>query len=91
MRHLALAVAAATLVGCATSTGILPTTDGRYTVVRQGQSFLVSTAELKAQAIGEASNYCLAKRMQVKVIQMKEIPASASSRWPEAEVLFICQ
>jgi len=91
MRHLTLAIAAATLVGCATNTDVRPATDGNYTVMREDRGFLLSTAELKNQAIGEASSYCSAKKMQVKVIDVKEIPQVAFGSSAKAEVLFTCQ
>ena len=85
-------VAVLTLGACATNTGVLPTTNGNYTVMRQGTSFLVSTAELKSQAMQEASAFCASKsKKEVKVIHVKEIPAGAFGRWPETEVLFTCE
>ena len=85
-----IAVLVLGLAACATNTGVLPVTDGNYTVMRQGTSFVVSTAELKAQATTEAIAYCEAKKRQLKVIYVKEIPAGPLGRWPEAEVLFTC-
>lgn len=79
------------LVGCASNTGVVPGYDGNYTVMRQGTSFLVSTAELKAQGMKEASDYCITKAKHVKVVHVKEIPAGAFGRWPETEILFTCQ
>ena len=78
------------VTGCATNTGILPASDGNYTVMRQGTSFLVSTAELKTQAVKEATDYCEARKKSPKVLHVKEIPAGAFGRWPEAEILFTC-
>ena len=90
MKKLSVAVALA-ITGCATNTGVLPASDDNYTVMRQGTSFLVSTAELKTQATREATDYCDTKKKQVKIIHVKEIPAGAFGRWPEAEILFTCK
>ena len=56
MRQLTLAMAAATLVGCATSTGVLPAPGGNDTVVREGRGFLLSTTGLRNEAIGAAGS-----------------------------------
>jgi hypothetical protein len=90
MRKMSVVVILA-ITGCATNTGILPASDGNYTVMRQGTSFLVSTAELKTQAIKEATDYCESRKRPLKVVHVKEIPAGAFGRWPEAEILFTCQ
>jgi len=84
-------IAAAVLTGCATpTTGIVPRDDGMYTVTRQGDSFLVTTDSLKAQALQDAGEFCGKKGAQVKLIHSKEIQAGAMGRWPESEILFRC-
>lgn len=92
MRKLALVAALAAITGCATpTTGVVPTTgEGTYTVTRQGEGFWVTTAELRTAALVEAGQYCEAKKQPIKVIHVKEIPAGAFGRWPEAEVVFAC-
>ena len=77
--------------GCATpTTGIVPRGDGLFTVTRQGDGFWVTTDSLKAAALIEAGQHCEASKRPIKVIHVKEIPAGAFGRWPEAEILFSC-
>jgi len=77
--------------GCATpTTGVVPQGDGLYTVTRQGSGVWVPTAELKADALKEAHQFCTRKQRGFKVIHTKEIPAGPFGRWPEAEIVFSC-
>jgi hypothetical protein len=50
----------------------------------------VPTAELKADALKEAHQFCTRKQRGFKVIHTKEIPAGPFGRWPEAEIVFSC-
>src|SRR5688572_10980623 len=75
------------LVGCATpTTDVVPTKEGLYTVTRQGEGASVTTADLRAAAIVEGTQYCATKQMAMKVVQVKEIPMGVLSRGPRAEV-----
>ncbi len=91
MRKLLLPATA--LIGaCATpTTGVVPVADGYYTVVHQGSSALVTTSNLKASALTEASAHCESKGKTIQVINVKEIPAGPFGRWPEAEATFTCK
>ena len=91
-RTLCLATPFAMLVsGCAVpTTGVVPQRDGVYAVTRQGSGVWVPTAELKADALNEANQYCTSKQRGFKVIHSKEIPARPFGRWPEAEIVFSC-
>lgn len=80
------------LGGCAVpTTGVVPRGEGLHTVTRQGEGFWITPDALKAAAIQEADAYCHQSGKQVKVIHTKEIPAGALGRWPESEVLFLCE
>jgi len=76
---------------CAVSTtGVVPQSDGVFTVTRQGSGAWVPTADLRALALSEANKFCEAKARGLKVIHTKEIPAGPFGRWPEAEIVFSC-
>lgn len=83
-------LAAIALAGCATNSGVLPATDGNFTVMHQGGGFLIQTAELKTRAMTEATAYCDTRRKALKVLHVKEIQAGPG-RFPETEILFTCQ
>ena len=80
------------LMGCATpTTGVVPLSDGLAKVTRQGSGAWVTTSELKALGIREASAWCETKKQRLRVIDVKEIQARPLGGWPEAEVLFKCE
>ncbi len=80
------------LIGCAVpSSGITHRGEGLYTVTRQGEGFWVTTDQLKAQALSEATRYCELEKKNMKLVHSKEIQAGALGRWPESEVLFKCE
>lgn len=59
MNRAALMVAcAAALVGCATSTGVVPMGSNLYMVSREGAAGFDGIGELKAGALAEASAHC---------------------------------
>ena len=88
MKTLLLAVAL-TLVGCATSPGVVPAPDGTLTAMRRGTGLSASTGLLRLQALKDADDFCAARRTRANVIRSRELPAIG--QWPEAEVSFICE
>ena len=91
MRVLLLFVVAL-LGACATpSTGVVPLSDGLAKVTHQGSGAWVTTSDLKARAVQEASAWCDGRKQRVRVIDVKETPARPLGGWPEAEVLFKCE
>lgn len=91
LRRLAALALVVLTGGCATpSTGVIELSEGIAKVTRQGAGPWVSTSELKAKGIQEATAYCERSRTRIRVIDVKEIQARPLGGWPEAEVLFIC-
>lgn len=81
----------AILAGCAVpTTGVIPRSEGMYTVTRQGEGAWVQTSQLTALATKEGQDACAKDGKQFKLIHVKEIPAAPFGRWPESEVLFQC-
>lgn len=80
------------LCACATpTTGIVDVGNGYSTVAHKGNGFWVTTAYLKTSALAEAKQHCADQGRELQVINVKEIPAGAFGRWPEAETTFICK
>ena len=80
------------LAGCATpTTGVVPLSDGLAKVTHQGNGAWVTTGDLKARAIQEASAWCDSKKQKLRVVDVKETPARPFGGWPEAEALFKCE
>jgi hypothetical protein len=89
-----LAILSSVLVlsACAVpTTGVVPRGEDMYTVTRQGSGAWVTVDSLKAEALQEADAFCVTKKMKLKFIHSKEIPAGPLGRWPESEVLFRCE
>ena len=85
-------LAAIFLAGCAVpTTGVVPRAEGMNTITRQGNSFMVQTLSLTAEATQEGEAYCARTGKKIKVVHVKEIPAGVLGRWPESEVLFRCE
>lgn len=82
----------AILAGCAVpTTGVVPRSEGMYTITRQGEGFWVQPLQLTAMATQDAEAYCTRSKKTVKVLHTKEIPAGPLGRWPESEILFRCE
>ena len=91
MKEISIVCFALFLTACAVpTTGVMPVSDGYYSVAHQGGGAWVSTQELKSTALKEAQAFCQAKGKDLKVVNVKEIPAGPMGRWPEADATFMC-
>lgn len=89
---IALILALLALAGCATpTTGIVQNTGDYMSVAHQGATGWVATQDLRVAATKEAQDYCTARNKEIEVVYVKEIPAGAFGRWPEADVVFKCR
>lgn len=92
MRKMIVATAVAMVAGCAVpTTGVVPRSEGMFTITRQGEGFWVQTIQLTAMATQDAEAHCTRSSKKLKVLHTKEIPAGPMGRWPESEVLFRCE
>lgn len=89
MKKACLIVAAGVLAGCATQSGVVSTGDNNYTVFHQGAGAWVSSAELRTNALKEASQFCEGKGKPLKVTHTKEVGAGIG-QFPQAELQFTC-
>jgi hypothetical protein len=53
--------ALAALSGCASQTGVMPNGQGGYLIAKQAATGFPGLGNLKAEAMGEANQYCAAK------------------------------
>jgi hypothetical protein len=89
MKTACVLIAAAILTGCATQSGVVPAGDNTFTVFHQGAGAWVSSAELRANALKEAGQFCDSKQKPLKVIHTKEV-AAGIAQFPQAEIQFTC-
>jgi putative hemolysin len=84
--------AAVLLTGCATQTGVIPTGQDTYMVLRQGTGFWASPSTLSAEATREAADYCAKKGQVLTIISTREQPVGMRpGAYPEGEVRFSCK
>lgn len=88
MKMIMMITALAVLGGCA-ATGVVPIGQDTYMVSRQGSGGWSSVGKLKAEAFGEASQYCVSQKKSIQVVNTREQP-SGIGRLPEAEIQFMC-
>lgn len=92
MKRLVCILLPVVLAGCAVpTTGVQPLSDGLQKIAHQGNGFWVTTESLKIAATKEAGEHCAKFNKAARVIDVKQIPAGALGKWPEAEVLFKCE
>lgn len=80
------------LVGCATTTtGPTPAGKNTYVISRQEGAFPSGDEPLLAEAIGEATNFCLSLGRELKLINTHENPGPyILGNYPKATVTFSC-
>lgn len=87
-----LLLVALILSGCATNnSGVISTGADTYFVSRQAGSALRGMANLKAEAIGEASAFCGSKGKSLQVLSQKDAePPFILGNYPKTELQFKC-
>lgn len=77
--------------GCAYNSGVLPVGNDGYMVSRQARTGFFGMANLKAEAIQEATTYCESKGKTIYVTSTSESkPPFILANYPRAEVQFEC-
>ncbi len=77
----------AALAGCAANSGVIPIGKDMFTVSRQA----ATGGTLKAEAIGEANQFCGAQKKTIEVVSAVEAkPPYILGNYPKAEVQFKC-
>lgn len=90
MRWLAVLLAAV-VTGCASNSGVVATGADTYFISRQASTGIAGMANLKAEAIGEASQFCGAKGKALSVTSQKDAePPFIFGNYPKSEVQFKC-
>lgn len=79
------------LVGCASNSGVVPIGDDMFMVSRQAATGFSGLGTLKADALQEANQYCVAQNKMAQVISATEAePPFILGNFPKADVQFRC-
>lgn len=91
MRKHTIAASIVVLSGCAVNTGVIPIGQDTYMVSRQAATGFTGSGSLKAEAFGEANQYCASQNKMLQVVSTHEAaPPFILGNYPKAEVQFMC-
>ena len=86
-----IVASAIALAGCAANSGVAPMGNDTYMVSRQAATGFTGMGTLKADALREANQYCVAKHQSFRMIQATEsAPPYILGNYPKVEVEFTC-
>lgn len=84
-------VFAALLTGCASHSGVVAMGSDTYFVSRQAATGFSGMGTLKAEAYGEAGQFCSARGKSVKVLTENDAkPPFVLGNFPKTEIQFTC-
>lgn len=79
------------LVGCASNSGVVAMGPDTYFVSKQAATGFSGMGTLKAEAIGEAGQFCNSKGKTVQIMTQKDAePPFIFGNFPKTEITFRC-
>lgn len=91
MRKFTVLVTIAFLSGCAANSGIVSMGQDIYFVSRQAATGLSGMGTIKAEALGEAGQFCGSKGRSVEVVRETDAqPPYILGNYPKTEIQFRC-
>ena len=79
------------VVGCASQTGVVPNGQGGYLIAKQAATGFPGLGNLKAEAMGEANQYCQSQGREFLLTnEMETQPPYLLGNYPRAEISFQC-
>jgi hypothetical protein len=90
LKYLAITTAVVGLLGCAATTGVIPTGSDTYMVSHRDNGPGSSLGALKAAAYRDATTFCAASKKSLRVLGSTDVPRSFG-QFPETEVQFRCE
>ena len=87
-----LMVALLVFTGCAAKKGSGVVSEGpdTFLVSRQAATFFSDLDNLKAEALQEASEYCLSQNKKIQVVNTSETPPRVFGNFPRVVIQFKC-
>ena len=84
-------IAAVVLTGCASNSGVIAMGSDTYFVSRQAATGFNGMGTLKAEALGEAGQFCGSKGKALQVVSQKDAePPFILGNYPKTEIQFKC-
>lgn len=91
MKKVLLLMIVSLFYGCAYNSGVIPISKDTFMVSRQARTGFFGMANLKAEAVQEATDYCISKGKALYVTSTNESqPPYILANYPRAEVQFMC-
>jgi hypothetical protein len=79
------------MAGCASQTGVVPNGQGGYLIAKQAATGFPGLGNLKAEAMGEANQYCQSQGREFLLTnEMETRPPYLLGNYPRAEISFQC-
>ncbi|MDM5181830.1 hypothetical protein PO883_32135 [Massilia sp. DJPM01] len=82
-------VTAVTLIGCASTTGVVPTGKDAYMIVREDNSPAASLGTIKAATFKEAGAFCAGQGKAMQITKESDTPRSLG-QFPQTTLHFTC-
>jgi hypothetical protein len=77
------------VAGCASQTGVVPNGQGGYLIAKQAATGLPGLGNLKAEAMGEANQYCQGQGREFLLTnEMETQPPYLLGNYPRTEISF---
>ena len=91
MKNAMIVVAISILAGCASNSGVVSMGQDAYFVSRQAATGFTGMGTLKAEAIGEAGQFCGAKGKTLQMVSENDAqPPYILGNFPKTEIKFKC-
>ncbi|MGV8891697.1 MAG: hypothetical protein ACOH2K_01855 [Burkholderiaceae bacterium] len=91
MKTIMMIAALSALVGCASNSGVVAMGSDTYFVSRQAATGFSGMGTLKAEAIGEAGQFCGAKGRSMEMVSENDAqPPYILGNFPKTEIIFRC-
>ena len=85
-----LMIALFVLAGCASKPGVVSAGPDTYLVTRQAKTNFANLENLEAEALQEATEYCLSQNKNISVVKASVSPPNIFGNLPRASVQFMC-
>ena len=83
-------IALLALAACTTKSGVVSAGPDTYLVTHQAKTNFTNLDNLKAEALHEATEYCLNQNKNIRVVKTSVSPPNIFGNLPRASIQFMC-